>query len=133
MRDQHGATDRGGTSPDPRRAAERVLEDETLRGDLSDDGYQPLLEVTLALADLRVHMFSDTDSLSQAMRSFIRDAVAFVEWRDDAAREAFAESALLLPSERPAIRALCLPADADAAGIALAQAIGRIAGLTDGS
>jgi hypothetical protein len=132
MRGQRDSADNRGPSLDPRRAAERVLEDETLRGDLSDEAYLPLLNVVLALGQSRACLFPDTDALSQAMRSFVRDAVALLECRDEAALEVLASSSLLLPGERPEMRATSLPADPEAASVELAHVVGQITDVTDG-
>jgi hypothetical protein len=130
MRDKRAATDSDAPLPDVRRAAERVLDDEALRDDLSDEGYLPLVDLALALADSRGHTFPDTDTLAQAMRDLIRNAVALAKWQDEAASEALSSSSLLLASERPAIREIALPADPDAASVALAREIERITGVT---
>lgn len=104
----------GSPSVDIEIAAERLLEDETLRGGLSDDGFAPLLEVALALILRRGDAFASTDSLADAARAFVRAVVQIAEFGVVCDLGALLEEPLFSSSERQLILGVDLSGSADA-------------------
>ena len=127
------AAGRPATPPDARRAVERLSEDEALRGDLTDEGYGPLLGVVAGLAIARAGRFASTDDLYLALRRLLKGAVDAAERSDFSTLAAAATPALIAPDER-AVLLGALPrrrgsADEVAAGIA--HAIAMATGLEE--
>jgi len=97
------AAGRPATPPDARRAVERLSEDEALRGDLTDEGYGPLLGVAAGLAVARAGRFASTDDLYLALRRLLKGAVDAAERSDLSSLAAAAAPALIEPDERAAL------------------------------
>lgn len=115
---------------DPERAVERLVEDEALRGALTDAGYAPLLDVVTRLVVARAARFDSTDALHRAARDLLAGAVAAAENADAAPLLAAARPPFIWGGERQelagALRALAAPGDeaAEAIARALAEATG---------
>lgn len=72
-------------SIEPERAVERLLDDETLRGNLEDDAFSPIINVASELAIARAGGFDETGDLYLALRDLVRGAVQTIETADRAA------------------------------------------------
>jgi hypothetical protein len=98
------------------RAAGLILDDERLRGDLTDDEYQPLLDWALAASDQLVERAATADD--DAAQAEIRERVARVKEAVQLAAEAIAAHASGATSQRTST----LAALADLVGTSAFQA-----------
>jgi hypothetical protein len=62
--------------------AERLSEDESLRGDLTDDGFSPVLNWAIDLATTAATRLPDADALSAGIRGLVRGLVQAAESGD---------------------------------------------------
>jgi len=69
------------------RAVERLSDDETLRGSLTDEGFGPLLEVISYVAIQKADAFESTDALYGALRAIVQASVTAAETGDAATLE----------------------------------------------
>lgn len=132
-----GSNDHAG-SADVERVVERLAEDEALRGDLTDEGYGPLLAVVADLVVARGERFAVTDDLYVAARRLLVGAVEAASAADVAPLLECAETPLLSQEERSILASTPVragvPADRAAALIAgrLAEATGLGGGREQG-
>jgi hypothetical protein len=87
---------------DAERVVERLSEDESLRGELLDDGYGPLLGIVSDLAVQSAPVFKSTNALYRASRQLLIACVEAAETRDG--RPVVRSAREFLPADR--IRAL---------------------------
>ena len=117
---------------DARLVAERVLEDEALRGSLTDAAYAPLLEVTLAICLRRAWRFASTDDLADAVRAFLRSAVHAAEADEPPSLDTPPGRRLFSADEARRVRDLRLGGGADARARQIADGVALACGLANG-
>ncbi len=117
--------------PDVELAVERLSEDETLRGDLTDRGFAPLFAVATQLAVVRAPRFGSTDELYLAVRGLLKASVEAAQMNDPAALSPALISPLVDAGERAIMQAdlASLPEAADEAAIAIATTLSKATNL----
>ncbi|MCL5960857.1 MAG: hypothetical protein M1358_16410 [Chloroflexi bacterium] len=117
--------------PDVERAVERLSDDETLRGDLTDYGFGPLFAVVSELAVARAERFGSTDELYLALRRLLVASVEAAETRKPAALLEGVAAPLFEVDERAAVEADPgrLEGTADEVAIDIARAVAEATGV----
>lgn len=106
--------------------AERLSDDEALRGDLSDAGFGPILNWATELAIAAAGRGAGDDELSQAARALVRAVVKAAETGDAAPVRGALAASLFTPGQTSrANEALDAPRSASASADERAQALVR--------
>ncbi len=108
-------------------AVERLSDDETLRGNLTDAGFAPLFAMVSNLAITRGKRFGSTDELYTALRRLLVSSAEAAQNGDPAALLASAVPPLVDESERAVLKQDIqgLQGTADEIAVGLARALAR--------